>query len=97
MTPTQPPAPAPTGRRRCGLSPVPAPLFAESVHQAPHTAPASRAPLAPHAPQDPPLYRALLASWAERGRTLPGQYDPEWVRLAAPTVRTGQFSDFRAY
>ncbi|MFY4720367.1 hypothetical protein [Streptomyces sp. LaBMicrA B280] len=43
------------------------------------------------APQDPPIYRDLLRAWADRGRTLPGRQDPEWVRLAAPTVRTGQF------
>ncbi|MFH8341668.1 hypothetical protein [Streptomyces sp. AM6-12] len=42
--------------------------------------------------QDPPIYRELLRAWADRGRTLPGRQDPEWVRLAAPTVRTGQFS-----
>ncbi|MBO1331516.1 hypothetical protein J3486_09595 [Streptomyces sp. VRA16 Mangrove soil] len=41
---------------------------------------------------DPPIYRALIASWADRGKTLPGRHDPEWVRLVAPTVRTGQFS-----
>ncbi|CAL2063384.1 MULTISPECIES: hypothetical protein [Streptomyces] len=44
------------------------------------------------APQDPPIYRDLLRAWADRGRTLPGRQDPEWVRLAAPTVRTGQFA-----
>ncbi|MEU3537180.1 hypothetical protein [Streptomyces murinus] len=43
------------------------------------------------APQDPPIYRDLLRAWADRGRTLPGRQDPEWVRLAAPTVRPGQF------
>ncbi|MYW64932.1 hypothetical protein GTY65_12785 [Streptomyces sp. SID8379] len=41
---------------------------------------------------DPPIYRALIASWADRGRTLPGQHDPEWARLVAPTVHTGQFT-----
>lgn len=57
----------------------------------PHAA--HQPPPAPQAPvQDPPLYRALLAAWAERGRTLPGHHDPEWVRLVAPLVRTGQFS-----
>ncbi|MEU6394417.1 hypothetical protein [Streptomyces sp. NPDC046939] len=86
MTPTQTPAPAPTGRRGRGLSPVPVPVFAESVRQAPH-----------QAPQDPPLYRALLATWAECGKTLPGRYDPEWVRLITPTVRTGQFSASQPY
>ncbi|GAA2282740.1 hypothetical protein GCM10010145_63920 [Streptomyces ruber] len=34
--------------------------------------------------QDPPIYRALMRSWAERGRTLPGHHDPEWARLATP-------------
>ncbi|GAA3242010.1 hypothetical protein MTQ10_00860 [Streptomyces sp. XM83C] len=46
-------------------------------------------------PQDPPIYRELMRTWAERGRTLPGRHDPEWVRLAAPLVRPGQFSGFR--
>ncbi|SCE15958.1 hypothetical protein GA0115252_13286 [Streptomyces sp. DfronAA-171] len=36
--------------------------------------------------QDPPIYRALLARWAERGATLPLGGDPEWERLAAPPV-----------
>ncbi|WP_043727835.1 hypothetical protein [Streptomyces zinciresistens] len=46
-----------------------------------------------HAPQaDPPIYRDLLRMWAERGRTLPGHHDPEWIRLAAPQVKRGQFS-----
>lgn len=49
-------------------------------------------PAAPPAPQDPPIYRDLMRVWADRGRTLPGRHDPEWVRLAAPTVLTGQFS-----
>ncbi|WP_079102613.1 hypothetical protein [Streptomyces sp. TP-A0356] len=33
---------------------------------------------------DPPIYRALMRTWADRGRTLPGRHDPEWARLAAP-------------
>ncbi|MFG2575223.1 hypothetical protein [Streptomyces sp. NPDC048481] len=45
----------------------------------------------PPAAQDPPIYRDLLRVWADRGRTLPGRHDPEWVRLAAPQVRPGQF------
>ncbi|MEB3960567.1 hypothetical protein OKJ48_09970 [Streptomyces kunmingensis] len=45
--------------------------------------------------QDPPLYRALIATWAERGKTLPGRHDPEWARLVAPIVRPGQFSGFQ--
>ncbi|AGS68301.1 hypothetical protein B446_07385 [Streptomyces collinus Tu 365] len=44
-------------------------------------------------PQDPPIYLDLMRVWADRGRTLPGRHDPEWVRLAAPTVLRGQFSD----
>ncbi|GGW19641.1 hypothetical protein GCM10018980_74590 [Streptomyces capoamus] len=50
----------------------------------------------PPPPPDPPIYRDLLRAWAERGRTLPGRHDPEWVRLSAPTVLTGQFSDLLA-
>jgi len=46
-------------------------------------------PPAPPAPPDPPIYRALLRTWADRGRTLPGRYDPEWVRLAAPPAGLG--------
>jgi hypothetical protein len=34
--------------------------------------------------QDPPIYQALMRTWADRGRTLPGRHDPEWARLAAP-------------
>nr|WP_239158396.1 hypothetical protein [Streptomyces sp. SID13726] len=47
---------------------------------------------APPPPHDPPIYRDLMRTWANRGRTLPGRHDPEWVRLAAPQVRPGQFS-----
>jgi hypothetical protein len=47
----------------------------------------------PPQPQDPPIYRELMRVWADRGRALPGRQDPEWIRLAAPTVRSGQFSD----
>ncbi|MEU0333786.1 hypothetical protein [Streptomyces sp. NPDC006193] len=47
-------------------------------------------------PQDPPIYRDLMRAWADRGRTLPGRHDPEWVALAAPTVLTGEFSDLPA-
>ncbi|MEU1517818.1 hypothetical protein ABZ490_37700 [Streptomyces sp. NPDC005811] len=50
------------------------------------------APAAPAPPPDPPLYRELLRAWADRGRTLPGRHDPEWVRLVTPQVRPGQFS-----
>ncbi|MGW2825368.1 hypothetical protein ACWC24_30840 [Streptomyces sp. NPDC001443] len=55
-------------------------------------APAESVPLPPPQPPDPPIYRALMRAWADRGRTLPGRHDPEWVRLAAPQVRPGQFS-----
>ncbi|MFF6992489.1 MULTISPECIES: hypothetical protein [unclassified Streptomyces] len=58
---------APTGHQRRSYVPVPA----ESV------------PPAPPQPQDPPIYRDLMRSWADRGRTLPGRHDPEWARLAA--------------
>ncbi|WP_232838734.1 hypothetical protein [Streptomyces geranii] len=46
-------------------------------------------PIAPPVPPEPPIYRALLRTWADRGRTLPGRYDPEWVRLAAPPIGLG--------
>ncbi|AZM64857.1 hypothetical protein DMA10_04365 [Streptomyces sp. WAC 01420] len=46
---------------------------------------------APRLP-DPPIYRDLLRTWADRGRTLPGRHDPEWTRLAAPWRGLGQFS-----
>lgn len=36
-----------------------------------------------------------MRTWADRGRTLPGRHDPEWVRLAAPQVTRGQFSGSR--
>ncbi|WTP20778.1 hypothetical protein OG975_08175 [Streptomyces sp. NBC_00203] len=67
-----------TGRRHRILVPAPA----ESVRQTPPPA------------QDPPIYRALIRTWADRGRTLPGCHDPEWVRLAAPSAMYGyaQFS-----
>ncbi|MER5472857.1 hypothetical protein ABZX90_26755 [Streptomyces sp. NPDC002935] len=72
------PTPSATGRRRRILVPAPA----ESVH---------RVPLPPPPPpaQDPPIYRALMRTWADRGRTLPGRHDPEWARLAAPSVMYG--------
>ncbi|WP_254405179.1 hypothetical protein [Streptomyces sp. AC627_RSS907] len=43
---------------------------------------------APQLP-DPPIYRELMRTWADRGRTLPGRHDPEWVRLAAPPRGNG--------
>ncbi|GHE36837.1 hypothetical protein GCM10017771_55000 [Streptomyces capitiformicae] len=48
-------------------------------------------PPRPAQPQDPPIYRALMRTWADRGRTLPGRHDPEWVRLAAFPAGLGQF------
>ncbi|MFE7185802.1 hypothetical protein [Streptomyces erythrochromogenes] len=35
---------------------------------------------------DPPIYRDLLARWADAGRTLPGRRDPEWSRLTSSPV-----------
>lgn len=49
-------------------------------------------PQRPAQPQDPPIYRALIRTWADRGRTLPGRHDPEWARLAASPAGLGQFS-----
>ncbi|KAB1150811.1 hypothetical protein F7R91_02190 [Streptomyces luteolifulvus] len=69
-----------TGRQRLVFVPAPA----ESVR-----------PPAPPQAQDPPIYSALMRTWADRGRTLPGRHDPEWVRLAAPLVTLGQFSASR--
>ncbi|MFI8931820.1 hypothetical protein ACIG3E_29620 [Streptomyces sp. NPDC053474] len=75
-------------------------------HQAPYSPQTSYAPSGyspqhqppppppqPAPPQDPPIYRALIRQWADRGRTLPGRHDPEWVRLAAPPAPSGQFTD----
>ncbi|WP_240123624.1 hypothetical protein [Streptomyces sp. MUM 136J] len=70
-----------TGRQRLFFVPAPA----KSV---PPTAPR---------PPDPPIYREMMRAWADRGRTLPGHHDPEWVRLAAPQVRPGQFSGVRGH
>ncbi|MFC9081109.1 hypothetical protein ACWDR2_31395 [Streptomyces sp. NPDC003631] len=44
----------------------------------------------PPQPPDPPIYRALMRTWADGGRTLPGHHDPEWVRLAAPPGGLGR-------
>ncbi|WP_371581718.1 hypothetical protein [Streptomyces sp. NBC_01314] len=52
-------------------------------------------PQGPAQPQDPPIYRALLRTWADRGRTLPGRHDPEWVRLATPPSGLDQFDTTR--
>ncbi|MDO0916437.1 hypothetical protein QQM39_38120 [Streptomyces sp. DT2A-34] len=54
--------------------------------------PAGTLPPAPPQQPDPPIYRELMRTWADRGRTLPGRHDPEWIRLAAPQVKHGQFS-----
>ncbi|MFF8033169.1 MULTISPECIES: hypothetical protein [unclassified Streptomyces] len=54
--------------------------------------PADVAVPAPPALPDPPIYRDLMRTWADRGRTLPGRHDPEWTRLAAPWRGLGQFS-----
>ncbi|MBT2407292.1 MULTISPECIES: hypothetical protein [unclassified Streptomyces] len=35
---------------------------------------------------DPPIYRALLARWADDGRTLPGRGDPEWSEVASSPI-----------
>ncbi|MGW8063232.1 hypothetical protein ACVV2G_13355 [Streptomyces ziwulingensis] len=32
-----------------------------------------------------------MRTWAQRGRTLPGRDDPEWVRLTAPPRGLGDF------
>ncbi|MFB7257468.1 hypothetical protein [Streptomyces nojiriensis] len=44
---------------------------------------------------DPPIYRDLLARWADAGRTLPGLRDPEWSRLTSspvwPTTSSGLY------
>ncbi|GGO50885.1 hypothetical protein [Streptomyces lasiicapitis] len=101
------PTHAPAGHRRRPLAPAPAtaesvPHRPQYTH---YTQPPQYSPQPPYPQQtqsvppppqpvpqqDPPIYRALLRHWAERGRTLPGRHDPEWVRLAAPPVRSGQF------
>ncbi|MET8095947.1 hypothetical protein ABZV29_05635 [Streptomyces sp. NPDC005236] len=70
------PTPSATGHRRRILVPAPA------VHWVPPPPP-------PPPAQDPPIYRALMRAWADRGRTLPGRDDPEWARLATPSVMYG--------
>lgn len=67
-----------TGRGRQIITPA----AAESVQQVPPPPPVP----------DPPIYRALLRTWADRGRTLPGLHDPEWVRLATPPAGPYRFS-----
>ncbi|NEC50391.1 hypothetical protein G3I18_17710 [Actinospica acidiphila] len=41
---------------------------------------------------DPPIYREMMRTWTDRGRTVPGRHDPEWARLAAPWRGFGRFS-----
>lgn len=65
-----------TGRQRRLFVPVPA----DSVPPVPPPIP------------DPPIYRELMRTWADRGRTLPGRHDPEWVRLATPPRGPGDLS-----
>ncbi|WP_408649037.1 hypothetical protein [Streptomyces poriticola] len=55
-------------------------------------APAGAAPAVPPHLPDPPIYRELMRTWADRGRTLPGRHDPEWARLAAPPHGLGDFT-----
>ncbi|MFE2357743.1 hypothetical protein [Streptomyces parvulus] len=52
--------------------------------------PAGPLPPAPQIP-DPPIYRELMRTWADGGRTLPGRHDPEWIRLAEPPRGLGDF------
>lgn len=58
------------GRRRR----APAAGYEESVRQAPAPTP------------DPPIYSELLTRWEEDGRTVPGQCDPEWFRIASSPI-----------
>ncbi|MER7734504.1 hypothetical protein ABTX80_26795 [Streptomyces erythrochromogenes] len=55
--------------------------FEESVPR-----PLPREPLREQQAPDPPIYRDLLARWADAGRTLPGRRDPEWSRLTSSPV-----------
>ncbi len=57
------------------------PGFEESVQR-----PLQREPLREQQVPDPPIYRDLLARWADAGRTLPGRRDPEWSRLTSSPV-----------
>src|SRR5688572_5741403 len=89
---------AETSRRRriivpaaAGSAPKSAPQ--QSAQQQPEKpqakTPQAQPPQAPRQPQDPPIYRALMRTWANRGRTLPGRHDPEWARLIAPSAMYG--------
>ncbi|MFJ1563448.1 hypothetical protein [Streptomyces erythrochromogenes] len=55
--------------------------FEESVQR-----PLPREPLREQQAPDTPIYRDLLARWADAGRTLPGRRDPEWSRLTSSPV-----------
>ncbi|MEV6679986.1 hypothetical protein AB0N09_24440 [Streptomyces erythrochromogenes] len=55
--------------------------FEESVQR-----PLPREPLREQQAPDPPIYRDLLARWADAGRTLPDRRDPEWSRLTSSPV-----------
>ncbi|MEV7615893.1 hypothetical protein [Streptomyces sp. NPDC089799] len=57
--------------------------------------PSTAAPLSAAQPAaDPPIYRDLVDRWAGEGRTVPGQRDPEWVRVAtAPVWPSGPLFD----
>ncbi|MEU6297936.1 hypothetical protein [Streptomyces erythrochromogenes] len=55
--------------------------FEESVQR-----PLPRESLREQQAPDPPIYRDLLARWADAGRTLPGRRDPEWSRLTSSPV-----------
>ncbi|MEU3348479.1 hypothetical protein ABZ723_26485 [Streptomyces sp. NPDC006700] len=57
--------------------------------------PAESVPPVPPQLTDPPIYRDLMRAWADRGRTLPGRHDPEWVRLAAPPAPLARLSGSR--
>ncbi|GAA5047982.1 hypothetical protein GCM10023336_13800 [Streptomyces similanensis] len=47
-------------------------------------APSPAVPVRAAPPADPPIHREPVRARADRGRTLPGRRDPEWVRLAPP-------------
>ncbi|WP_369214502.1 hypothetical protein [Streptomyces flavofungini] len=96
----------PTGRRRRTLVTVPASAQAvpRGAFRAPQPPQAEQPPQSyqarypqvhQHTGQDPPIYRALIRTWADRGRTLPGHHDPEWSMLVAPPVPRGPFSASR--
>ncbi|MGW7454898.1 hypothetical protein, partial [Streptomyces sp. NPDC054787] len=53
-------------------------------HQHPHQSP--QPPREQQQVPDPPIYRDLVARWADDGRTLPGRRDPEWSRLTSSPI-----------